>query len=680
MPTPPQPRHPSPRFITPPRFGFIVLLLLLFLLACNFGGPSGSIVPADLSSQPQVRATRTPNVTIAPNRTAFVIETFGDPETLDPALSYEQHGNGILEQVYETLVTHDGARADYAYLVPQVAADMPTISEDGLLYTFTIREGVTFHEGGTLTADDVAYSLQRGLLQGGYSSPQLLFTEPFLGAGVYDVSELLFTDADSDIFQGDPLAVQTADPTLLRAVCEQVQAAIRAEGNTVTLSLATSWSPLLATLAGSWGSIMDKEWVIENGGWDGSCTTWQNFYGQTAEQSPFTARTNGTGPYRLQSWSPDDKIVLAANENYWRTDAVWLGAPNDGVVNLKTIEIRNRPAWETRLAALQSGEADSATVLPGDAAALASLIGETCTYNAESLRFDCTLDDAQGRLRHYTGAPAVSRTDLLFTWQIESDGDNPFIGSGTLDGEGIPPDFFSDVQVRRGFAHCIDDAALIRDVYQDAATPSRGLFPPQMMGYEADAPTRDFDLEQCRAELAQAWGGVLPETGFYLQVLYNTGGTEREAIFRNLQANLHAVSADNPTPHNYRIEVVGVPWSEYLTYSSAGRFPMFIGGWREDIHDPHNWASPFLVGVYAARMRLPESVVADLQAQVTTARSTQDFNERDTLYENLNRLDYDQVFGIRLPTPTHDFYEQRWVGGWHYNPARAAPYYYALWK
>ncbi len=65
---------------------------------------------------------------------------------------------------------------------------MDDISDDGMAYTFHIRQGVTFHEGQSLTATDVAYSFWRGLLQGGYASPQWLLAEPFFGAGTDDMS------------------------------------------------------------------------------------------------------------------------------------------------------------------------------------------------------------------------------------------------------------------------------------------------------------------------------------------------------------------------------------------------------------------------------------------------------------------------------------------------------------
>ncbi len=609
----------------------------------------------------------------------YFVETFGDPETFDPALDYESAGIGILEQTYEGLVTYNGPRADD--LVPQLAEAMPEISEDGLTYTFTIREGITFHEGGDLTAEDVAYTLQRGLLQGGFSSPQLLFAEPFLGVGIYDISEVLFAD-DPEVGTkaGDPAAVQAADAAALQATCEVVTNAIVADGNTVTMTLAQPWAPFLSTLAGGWGSIMDKEWVIENGGWDGDCATWQNFYGISSENNPFSTIINGTGPYKLERWTPGEEIVLVANENYWRTEPAYEGGPS-GAPAISTIVIKNVVEWGTRFASLQAGDADSVAVNAENFSQLDALTGERCDYNFDTYGFDCAAtENPNGPLRAYFGAPSVTRSDMMFTWNINVDGGNPLVGSGALDGNGIPADFFTDLNVRRGFAYCMDWDVLINDVYQGDAVQNVGPIIPGMLGYNPDGPKYTFDADKCREELAAAWGGVLPETGFRLQVAYNAGNTTRQTVGEILQVNLDAVSADNPTPGNYVVEVIGLPWANFLRNQREGRLPIFVSGWHEDIHDPHNWVQPFLVGVYAQRMGLPEELTAQFSELIDAAVVLTDAEERQAIYEEITQLDYDQVVGIRLVLPGVRRYEQRWVKGWYFNPAASSTYYYAISK
>jgi len=111
----------------------------------------------------------------APNPTTFTTTTIGEPETLDPALAYETAGGAIIDNVYEKLVQYD--REKPSTFVPALAEEMPTISDDGLTYTFKIREGVKFQNGNDLTPSDVVYSLVRGMLQGyEWVSPQWMIS------------------------------------------------------------------------------------------------------------------------------------------------------------------------------------------------------------------------------------------------------------------------------------------------------------------------------------------------------------------------------------------------------------------------------------------------------------------------------------------------------------------------
>jgi ABC-type transport system substrate-binding protein len=78
-----------------------------------------------------------------------------EPATLDPAeVEPGEGGESIIFHVYERLLTVGAGSSD---LVPQLATEVPSlenglISEDGLTYTFPLREGVTFHDGSPFTA------------------------------------------------------------------------------------------------------------------------------------------------------------------------------------------------------------------------------------------------------------------------------------------------------------------------------------------------------------------------------------------------------------------------------------------------------------------------------------------------------------------------------------------------
>ena len=86
-----------------------------------------------------------------------------DIDSLDPHKATAAGTKEILFNIFEGLVKSD----ENGHLIGAVASDY-TISEDGLVYTFTLRDGVKFHNGNAVTAEDVKYSLERvaGLLDG----------------------------------------------------------------------------------------------------------------------------------------------------------------------------------------------------------------------------------------------------------------------------------------------------------------------------------------------------------------------------------------------------------------------------------------------------------------------------------------------------------------------------------
>ncbi len=358
----------------------------------------------------------------AKDPTTFTYMTIGDADTFDPALSYDTSSGEIIQNVYQTLVFYDGEATDK--FVGMLATDWKT-SEDGKTWTFNIRPNVTFHNGDPLTATDVAYSFQRGILQGGSASPQWLLSEPFLGVGNQDITMIVDNGASMD----DKEALLKNDAATLKAACEKVQAAIVADdaAGTVTFNLAQAWGPLLPTIANGWGSVMDKKWVMDNGGWDGTCDTWQNYYAPTSADDPFTPIMNGTGAFKLDHWTPGQEIVLAKNENYWGDPA-----------KLDRVVIQIVPEFGTRFAALQAGDADIIDVDVASRVQVDQMVGEVRIYDSSANTYGpvqdvCAVDTSKlGKdrfttcttpstqpLRLYIGRPQISMDVMLFNWNIK---------------------------------------------------------------------------------------------------------------------------------------------------------------------------------------------------------------------------------------------------------------------
>jgi len=610
----------------------------------------------------------------APNPDTYTTITFGDPDTLDPNLAYDTASSGLINQVMEPLIWYN--HKDATTYIPILAMEVPSlenglISEDGLTYTFNIRPGVTFHDGGTLEAHDVAYTFWRGLLQSDVNGPQWLWLEPLMGYSTcYDITEGIDPECN---LAGDAAAVQAADAAALTAVCEQVKAAVVPddEAGTVTFNLAQPWGPFLATMAG-FSYTLDQEWTTAQGDWDGDCGTWQNFYSPGAENSLITDKINGTGPYMLDHWTPNEEYVLVANDNYWRAadDPMWEGGPA-GVPSVKTVIVKNVNEWGTRFAALQAGDAENVTVPLENYTQVDPLVGEICDYKTD----ECVpSDNPDGPLRVWNDLPSVSRDNVFFNFGVATDesGNNPYIGSGQLDGNGIPADFFSDIHVRRGFAACFDYDTFIAEAMNGKGIRNNGPIIQDMLGYNPDGPYFQYDLDVCADEMSQAWDGQLPDVGFRVQSAFNTGNTTRQIVGEILQSNLSQVSP------NYQVETVGLPWPTFLRSFRAVQLPLAVSGWIEDIHDPHNWVQPFTVGTYAGRQNLPQDLLDQFNEMVTAGVLAADPAEREAIYYDLQQVYYDTAIQIPLAQALTNRYEQRWVQGWYNRVGQFSSYYYAI--
>ena len=621
----------------------------------------------------EVVATPEPDVQApagAADPTTWREVSYGEPDTLDPALDYETSGGNVIQNVMEPLVIYD--HVSPTDFVPALAVEVPTvdnggISEDGQTYTFNIREGVTFHAGGTLEPHDVAYTFQRGLLQSDPNGPQWLLLEPILGYTSGDVTEGIQEGA----FAGDRdglLAGATAEE--LAATCELVKSAIVAddEAGTVTFNLALPWGPFLATISATWGSILDQEWTVEQGGWDGDCATWQNWYAPGAENSELSPIINGTGPYMLDHWTPGEELVLTAYEGYWRTEETpkWEGGPY-GPAALKTVIYSVVDEWGTRFSMMQAGDAEYSTVNPEQEVQIDPLVGEIC--DAQTGECQPNPENPEGIFRKYVNRPGVNRTDIFPTFFV-ADGSS-YVGSGQLDGNGIPLDFFNDINMRKALATCFNYDLYNQEVLLGQGVRNNGPIISGMLGYNPDGQTYDYDPEACDAYIAEAWGGQLPETGFRFQIAFNTGNTTRQTIGEILQGEFGAL---NPL---YQIETLGLPWPTFLAAQRASQLPVAVNGWQEDIHDPHNWVQPYLIGTYGARQNIPAELMDQYRELVNAGVLASDPAEREQIYFDLQALFYDTVPQVILLQRDAPWYTQRWVNGYYYRVGMFGRDYYA---
>ncbi|MEZ4769065.1 MAG: ABC transporter substrate-binding protein [Caldilineales bacterium] len=650
------------------------------------------VVEKEKPVEVEVVVTATPEPTAAPpslpvvsppfkNADTYVVITgAGEPETLDPAWTYESAGSSIEANIYEGLVWFDRERTDS--FIPALATDWK-VNDAGDQWVFNVRDGVRFHQGGTLEPHDVAYTTYRALLQGRIDGPHWMSYDTFFGPEYAVASVEDFAAALSG-----KESYAEATPEDLVAVCEAVKSKIVADDDagTVTYNLNTATPWFLSLLAQNFlGGIVDQEWMVENGDWDGDCATWQNWANPAASETILLDQANGTGPYMLDHWTPGEEIVLTAFEDYWRDEPMWEDGPS-GPASIKRVVIKDISEWGTRLAMLEAGDADYIYVPPPYRPQLEPYVHTWCDQEE-----DCTDGSADGYVLAYRDLPSPAITPAQFNWNINVEGGNPFIGSGELDGNGIPANFFNDIHIRRAFNYCFDFQAMIDDALSGDGIQAQGPIPAGMLGYlEGEAPMFAYDPAKCEEEfkLADLDGDGIPageddddvwSKGFYFQMAYNTGNDTRLLASEILKAGIEAV---NP---NFNVVVVGMPWPVLLNSRRAGKLPIYVGGWQEDYHDPHNWAHAFLhsQGAYGRIVNMDPEMAAVFDDLVLKGATTTDTEDRRAIYEELQRKAQEEAVNIWMYQVLDRWHFQPWIHGFYNNPAYSQPPYnwiYALSK
>lgn len=309
---------------------------------------------------------------------AITVAHIGDVDNYDPltdALDQFQNYGRLL--IFGSLTTYDASSA----LVGDLAAAWEL---DGTSWVFTLREGVTWHDGSPFTADDVKYTIERAL------DPEVgSFAVPMIGE-----------DAKVEIV--DPLTVK------------------------ITLGAVNASYPDQMTAV----SIVKKD------------------SGEDNRNAPI-----GTGPFKFESWSPNESTVYARNDAYY----------DPARPLLDTITFRPIPDPQVAVTNLTAGEVDLVSnqlILPQTAQ---------------------TLKDQEG-VQLIIVDPSTQLAYTNIVWR-----------EGPL----------TDKRVRQGLAHCLDLAAVQELVYVGTGTPTNNFMAPLSWAY-IELPNYEFDPEKAKSLFAEA--------------------------------------------------------------------------------------------------------------------------------------------------------------------------------
>lgn len=275
----------------------ILLLIIMFailLVGCN---NSDTASKSDEDQVPEDDSQSTTDEDSTSSGGVLNLAVAAQPPVMDPMMTTATGAIEIARNIFETLVT-----VDEDYQPTLMLAESLDISEDGLTYTFKLREGITFHNGQEMTSEDVVASMDR-------------WKEISSGAVTY-LEGITFEAEDT---------------------------------YTVVLTVPKATTDVLNILAssGQFAAVMPKE-VIESAEVEG------------------VTELIGTGPFKFEEWIQDQYIHLSKFEEYQLLDEEPSGTAGKKEPLVDDVYFHFISDTSTRLAGIQTGEYDISDTMPYD--------------------------------------------------------------------------------------------------------------------------------------------------------------------------------------------------------------------------------------------------------------------------------------------------------------------------
>ena len=519
-----------------------------------------------------------------PNNTLLMMVT-GDVSTLDPAQAYDTAASEPIENMYESLIGYKGKSiTEYTPLL----ATSYKISADGKSFTFDLRKNVKFHSGNVFSCADAEYTFERLLVTHNSDAPGWFISISMLGFDFWD------------------------DATKKTVTFAQIDNA--AECNSagqLVLKLVKRDPAFLSKLLYTATSIVDKKHAISVGEWSGTEKDWKAWVDKDLNDSELSKKPSGTGAYQFVSRTPNQGVYKRFAD-YW-----------GGTAKIENVIVQTVNELATKVLALNKGDADLIT-LGNNRSNLKQVQGQPGVK---------VLDDVPG-----AAAPVV-----FLNQNIQDDKE---LGSGKLDGKGIPANFFSDVNVRKAFNYSFDGKKLIDQVFLGKGEIRTMALPSNYLGYDPKIPVYSFNAERATAAFKKAFGGQVWQNGFTINLTYNTGSTPRQTIAEILKANIEAL---NP---KFKVNINAIAFSTLLKLADTSKLAVSIGSWLADYPDTDNFLRTFYAsdGYFKGRLNFKDATIDTL---IDQAYATNEASSRATIYKQVGRRAYELAPVILVPSSTN---------------------------
>jgi ABC-type transport system substrate-binding protein len=548
-------------------------------------------------------------------RVAFSVAETG----FDPQVTSDIYSSAIIGAIIDPLYVYDYF-ARPMRMVPNTAAALPEVTDEGRTYTIKVKPGIYFAADPAfkgkrreLTAEDYVYSIKR------------IFDPKVRSYWVY-------------VFEGNLVGLDDALPAARKSGVLDYDAKI--EG----LQALDRYTLRIKFQRPNYGF----EWWLTTVYFSAVAREVVDAYKDSSNR--VMENPVGTGPYRLKSWTRGQRIVLEANPDYRDVTfpapgpgstpadaAIAKGLTGRKLPMVGNIDVSIIEEAQPRLLSFDSGNIDYLEV----PLSLASNVLDGPVLKPQFAKRGITLQ------RELT--PSIS----MFYFNLE----NPIVG-------GYTPD---KLALRRAISMGLDRATAIAQLQNGQAIPANQPVPPPLYGHDPKyAAPYDYDPRAARALLDRF--GYKDRDGDGFRELPD--GTPLTLVLASTTDNVSRTRDElwkrNMDALGIRITFLKNKWPELNRMSEAGQLMMWGFGWTSNIPEGIDFYSYFYsknIGTSNdARMRLPA-----FDALYEKSRLVPHSPARTALFDEMNNLIFNYAPWIMTHYPYDNIVVQPWVRGYKLN-------------
>lgn len=549
---------------------------------------------------------------------------------LDPGISGEVSSSLAISRIYEGLLQYDYLARPYK-VIPLLAEAMPEISDDGLVYTFSIRRGIYFHDdpcfpdgkGRELTAHDFVYSIKRVMDVKNASSGSWAFNDRIVGINAFYEQSKSREPTDYDM---------------------KVEGLRALDDHRLQITLTEPYPQLLYVLTMHYAFAVPREAV--------------EYYGKAFVNHPV-----GTGPYELVAWKRNSRIEFVRSPKWAETGRVETypseGTPEQIEAGLLRDAGKPLPMVDR---VVQYVIEDNTTAwmmfLSGELGVSAISRDNWDAVITGSKELNASLQQRGIRL---ISAPTLDIYYLGFNWEDPVVGDHP-----------DPEQALKNRKLRQALS-CAYDFEQMNRFMNNRLYPIGGPIPQPLAGSLTEPSPYSFNLEIARRLLVEAGypEGIDSRTGRRLELtmeLGSSGSSARQMM--ELMADMYQ-----------KIGIVLRPsyntWPAFIEKMNRRQAQIFQLGWVADYPDAENFLQLFYSPNESPGPNHSNYRNAEFDRMYEQIRTMLDSPERTAIYERMAGIIIEDCPWIFLYQPMDFGLIHSWIGNYcnHAFPYGMGKYY-----